>query len=167
MKAIFALLLALPQRFEDRGSLAKTGQLNELASVLSSYSTDQAAALLMLAYWETGLSLQVHEGHCKNWECDHGRARGLWQVHRNGMPDAMWDQMIGVDHTKEQAAEALFRWEQALAICKTPAGAVAVYMGQGCEWSTVNTRARVRDYERFKHELGSRSRMQKVSSSDR
>jgi len=168
MKAlIFALLLALPQRYEDRGDPAKPAQLATIATVLSGYSVDQAAALLMLAYWESGLSLQVHEGHCKSWECDQGRSRGIWQVQQNTLSVAAWNQMIGVENTDAQAAEALWRWEQALKLCKTIPGAVARYMGQGCDWSTVNTRARVRDYERFKHALGNRSGEREVSASNR
>lgn len=50
-----------------------------------------AAALLVQASAESqGMRLDVQLGECRRGECDHGRARGLWQLHRPPTVDRDW-----------------------------------------------------------------------------
>jgi hypothetical protein len=141
MKALILLwLLALPVYGEDRADPRKPDQLEVIATAIDAVSTEAAAprkmaALLLATGWnETGWSLRVHDGHCKSWECDGGRARGPWQTQRNSMPLERWEQMRGFQNTRAQAEAARERILLGLAQCHgSERGAIARYLGHACD----------------------------------
>lgn len=113
--AILAALLALtPYREDDVGSLEKRAQLQAIASAIAEFARtpEERAFLIAWGHAESGYSLRVHVGQCKRWECDGGRARSVWQMHRHRLNPEQWARMQGVENTRAQAARAvaLARW---------------------------------------------------------
>jgi hypothetical protein len=114
LKAVLVALALLPRFHEDREAVGKVVQENAIAAAIAKVTSnpDEAAFLLAWGDAETHYSLRIHEGRCFRWECDRGRARGPWQLHRNGRSLELWDRMHGVDNVDVQAREALkmARW---------------------------------------------------------
>lgn len=65
-----------------------------------------SALLLTVLKHETGGSLRIQEGRCKPFECDRGRARGLFQEHKSKRNEPIWEQLVGVENTAVQVASA-------------------------------------------------------------
>src|SRR6266576_1369009 len=148
---LLIFLLGLPIYQEDVDSLIKPGQLDTVAGAVAEVAGGNrrlAALLVVIGHAETGYSLRIHEGHCRPWECDHGRARGPWQTWRNGMPAEKWAKMRGLQNTKEQASQARVIVENGLRICGTPRGAFAHYMGLPCRSQNSLVELRMRLYRR-------------------
>lgn len=149
---ILAVLLALPTYAEDRDRPEeKREQLRAVAQAIADASESRAeAALLIASGWEeTGWSLRVHEGRCRPNECDHGQARGPWQLHRDGMPQETWDQMAGLENTATQARTAAKRIQWYRVSCGDTTGAIARYFGLPCSNRTERVWHRFRTYRRI------------------
>jgi hypothetical protein len=108
----------LPVYFEDTApelEQAKAAQLGEIARAIAEVSKDKAprpprewaALLLTIGYRESTFSLRIHRGDCRPKECDGGRARSSWQLHRNAfIAPQVWDKLFGLDHTELQVQTA-------------------------------------------------------------
>jgi len=113
----------LPVSVEDRApelASAKTEQLDAIARVVAEVSRtaprpprEWAALLLTIGYHESSFSLRIHRGDCnlRKRECDAGRARSSWQLHKNTFTAPVWNQLHGLEHTETQvrAADAALR----------------------------------------------------------
>lgn len=133
---ILAFLLYLPMPAEDFDNPHKPAQLESIAAAIEQAADGNrrlAALLISTGFIETKYSLRIHNGHCASWECDHGRARGPWQVWRNGMPQKDWTNMRGLGHTEDQALAAKRVLVRGLAMCGTVRGAIARYVGLPCD----------------------------------
>lgn len=133
---ILAFLLYLPVCSEDVEDSRKDSQLESVATAIDEVSEGNrrmAALLASTGFVETKYSLRIHDGHCASWECDHGRARGPWQVWRNGMSKRDWTRMRGLDHTQEEALAAKRVLAVGLKRCGTVRGAIARYVGLPCD----------------------------------
>jgi hypothetical protein len=114
-----AAMDSLPCYVEDRDDPDKSAQLDAIAAAVAEVSKDApraprewAALLLTIGYHESTFSLRIQRGHCKPYECDRGRARSAWQLHKNLFTAPVWDQLHGVENTKVQvraASDALKR----------------------------------------------------------
>jgi hypothetical protein len=114
-----AAMDALPCFHEDRGDPDKSAQLDGIAAAVAEVSRDAprpprewAALLLTIGYHESAFSLRIQRGQCKPHECDRGKARSAWQLHKNLYTAPIWDQLHGIEHTAVQvraASEALKR----------------------------------------------------------
>lgn len=114
-----AAMESLPCFVEDRGDPDKAAQLDAIAAAIADVSRDApraprewAALLLTIGYHESTFSLRIQRGQCKPHECDNGRARSAWQLHKNLFTAPVWDQLHGVENTAIQvrtASEALKR----------------------------------------------------------
>lgn len=114
-----AAMDALPCFHEDRGDPDKGAQLDAIAQAVAEVSKDAprpprewAALLLTIGYHESTFSLRIHRGQCKPYECDRGRARSAWQLHKNLFTAPVWEQLHGIEHTAIQvraASDALKR----------------------------------------------------------
>ncbi len=110
---------ALPCYVEDREDPDKSAQLDAIAAAVAEVSKDApraprewAALLLTIGYHESTFSLRIQRGQCKPYECDRGRARSAWQLHKNLFTAPVWDQLHGIENTKVQvraASDALKR----------------------------------------------------------
>ncbi len=139
---------SLPTYFEDKApeiESMKAAQLASIARVVADVSRNKAprpprewaALLLTVGYHESTFSLRIHRGECKPRECDSGRARSGWQLHRNLFTAPVWDQLIGVEHTDVQvraADEALRRayWTCARSGQPWLLGTLNAYAGRRC-----------------------------------
>ena len=114
-----AAMESLPCFIEDRGDPEKDAQLDAIAAAIAEVSKDApraprewAALLLTIGYHESTFSLRIQRGQCKPHECDHGRARSAWQLHKNLFTAPVWDQLHGIENTAVQvraASDALRR----------------------------------------------------------
>lgn len=110
---------SLPVFVEDRGDPQKDAQLAAIAAAIADVSRDAprpqrewAALLLTIGYHESTFSLRIHRGECRPHECDRGRARSAWQLHKNLFTEPVWEQLHGIEHTAVQvraASDALKR----------------------------------------------------------
>jgi hypothetical protein len=146
---ILALLMALPAHRLDRepGEVREermrvVAEAIEAAVIEAEHPEPKELALLLVttAFFESGLALHVHEGRCnvRAGECDHGRAKGLWQLHQSPMvPREDWRQLEGTDleSTRVGALYAARILAHYWGKCKTRAGALSGYAtGKTCRW---------------------------------
>ncbi len=116
-------------------------------------SIDLGVLLITLAWEESRLARNVHEGKCRAYECDPirdsktgqliHRARSLWQIHRVGPVLEEWDELVGCDYVNTRAAAwaATKLLSRGFRACKTIQGAMAQYAGVGsCRWEGVRPR---------------------------
>lgn len=110
-----------------------------------------AAVLLTIAWHESTLSLRIHAGQCKPWECDAGKARGIFQLHRSAANAPQWDRMHGREFTAEQvtAADQLLR--RLTRTCGDGVeGTFEAYMGKRCGSGDPKVRARMETFGRLR-----------------
>jgi hypothetical protein len=152
LKTLLVALGLLPTFHEDKPvTPEKTRQLESIAVAIraAAKTPDEAAFLFAWGDAESKFSLRIHAGRCKKHECDRGRARGPWQVHRVASHTAeQWDRMHGVEHVREQTryAAGMVRW--ALRQCPQDPirGAFRVLGGNGCQKALKGEAARVKSY---------------------
>jgi len=123
-------------------------RLRDIAAAinLATEDTTERAALAVLAKRESGLAAYVYEDRCsdgprKQYECDRGRARGVWQLHANrDNPEISGD-------VYDQAKIAVKLWRGHRYRCAGSsqdqlAGAFAGYAtGKACSWGGAASRA--------------------------
>lgn len=163
---------SLPTFHEDVGeqfSAQKRAQAELIANAISSAAEsargwpgskrELATLLLTVAWHETRLSLRIHDGRCKPYECDRGKARGLWQLHSHAsLPRERWLTVAGLDEQStligaSEAAQALIRGRH---MCrKSSLGrdwvgpTLVAFAGRGCSGRLPDVDARVRTFRRL------------------
>jgi hypothetical protein len=156
-----AAMESLPCFVEDRGDPDKTAQLDAIATAIADVSRDApraprewAALLLTIGYHESTFSLRIQRGQCKPQECDNGRARSAWQLHKNLFTAPVWDQLHGVENTTIQVRAASEALKRAYFTCSRSGvpwlqATLNGYAGRRCggEWPGLN--ARVATYTRL------------------
>lgn len=149
-----AAMDALPCFHEDRGDVAKSKQLDVIAAAVAEVSRDAprpprewAALLLTIGYHESTFSLRIHRGECKPYECDRGRARSAWQLHKNLFTAPIWDQLHGIEHTAVQVRAASDALKRAYFTCNRSGvpwlqATLNGYAGRRCsaEWPGLDLR---------------------------
>lgn len=84
--------LVLAQR-SAQSQTEESVDARELATAIASIprvNRQWAALVLTVAIHESSLLARIARGDCKRYECDGGRAWGLFQVHRNQANRAVW-----------------------------------------------------------------------------
>jgi len=149
-----AAMESLPCFVEDRGDPDKTAQLDAIASAIAEVSHDAprparewAALLLTIGYHESTFSLRIQRGQCKPHECDNGRARSAWQLHKNLFTAPVWDQLHGVENTAIQVRAASDALKRAYFTCSRSGvpwlqATLNGYAGRRCsaEWPGLDQR---------------------------
>lgn len=149
-----AAMDALPCFHEDRGSPDKAAQLDAIAAAVAEVSRDAprpprewAALLLTIGHHESTFSLRIHRGQCKPYECDQGRARSAWQLHKNLHTAPIWDQLQGIEHTAIQVRAASDALKRAYFTCSRSGvpwlqATLNGYAGRRCsaEWPGLDSR---------------------------
>jgi hypothetical protein len=174
---LLVLMLGLPAPYHEhedadsrRTRLAIVAQAISDASTQASCSDPHAAAecqkiwpgkpldlallLVTEAYWESRLARNVHEGRCRDFECDpyrssqtgriEHRARTLWQMQYTRPIDSEWGHMVGADlgSTRTAAWAAAKLLGSAYRACGSIPGAISRISGNGrCVWSGADRRA--------------------------
>lgn len=123
----------------------------ELASAIASVtdSPQWAALLLTTAAHESSLSARIARSDCREHECDHGRAWGLWQAWVGPHNAAVW----GSSDIAVQAKEASHTARQAYNLCRNsgvpfPLSTIRAYAGRGCLGKLKGEEARIQTYAR-------------------
>lgn len=164
---ILTAIASLPTFHEDVGDkfvAQKREQAQLIANAISRAAENAqgwpgskrelATLLLTVAWHETRLSLRIHDGRCKPFECDHGRARGLWQLHTHAsLPRDRWLTVAGLDEqsTLNGAAEAALALTRSRHMCRQRgsdwvASTISAYAGRGCAGGLPDLAARVKTY---------------------
>lgn len=154
---ILAVLLSFRVFGEDvKFTEDKHVQLVVISNAISGAAeTPEEAALLIASGWEeTGWSLRIHAGKCRPSECDHGRARGPWQVQRNELPEGTWDKMHGLSNTDVQAKTVVRRLRFWKDRCGSTWGTISRYFGLTCRSESKQVAHRFRTYKEILHALG-------------
>ncbi len=135
----------LPTFHEDAADERKPGQIAAIAKAIEEASQkppgglsrkDWQALLVAVGFWESTFSLRILAGDCKPHECDRGRARSAWQLHRNLFTAPVWDRLIGED-IELQAQTASDMLKRAFATCSRSgahwlSGTINAYAGRRC-----------------------------------
>jgi len=149
-----AAMDSLPCFVEDRGDPDKAAQLDAIASAIAEVSHEApraprewAALLLTIGYHESTFSLRIQRGQCKPHECDNGRARSAWQLHKNLFTAPIWDQLHGIENTRVQVQAASDALKRAYFTCSRSGvpwlqATLNGYAGRRCsaEWPGLDQR---------------------------
>lgn len=146
-ESILAMILSLGIAKEDRAPEITERKHEQLETVARSIAVvaetpELAAMLITLGWFESKFAIRIAEGRCKPFECDRGRARGPFQIHRRaGMTDAEWDGLLGTnaEATLASTREAARRIRAARVRCRSlesrqdwAAGVFSSLAGRGC-----------------------------------
>jgi hypothetical protein len=127
------------------------------------WSKDKKSLALLLVtkgYWESLFSKNVHEGKCRDYECDpykvgnkvHHRAKSPWQIQHTGLVTVDEYSKMGfatLESTKLSAEVASRYLAMGMKQCDTISGTIAIYGGaKDCSWSGSKQRAAF--YERLR-----------------
>jgi hypothetical protein len=129
-------------------------ELAEAIASIPKVNRDWAALVLTVAVHESALAARIARGDCKRYECDGGRAWGLYQGHRNEANAAVW----GSPDIAIQTQEAARMLRAVFYRCNGPhslsfdwvARTLSAYAGHRCDanWAgldrRLNTFARIR-----------------------
>jgi hypothetical protein len=141
IKSILLALSLLPSVPAERELPEKEAQMTALAAALVEYGKDPDTIAFLVAWGsaESNFSLRIQRNECRRWECDRGKARGPFQVHRNGKSAEAWDRMVGVENTRAQVEQAARHARWALSACRLKGdarivSAFRVLGGVGCAY---------------------------------
>jgi hypothetical protein len=143
---VLAALLALPTYREDVADPRKPAQIAALAHEIAELkppagvnSKDWRALVIAVGQAESNFSLRIMEGRCKPFECDRGRARSAWQMHKNKHTAPVWDELHGFETLRVQVQTADGMLKRAYYMCErsNPEGfwaaqTILAYAGRGC-----------------------------------
>ncbi|HEX5865788.1 MAG TPA: hypothetical protein VF014_16305, partial [Casimicrobiaceae bacterium] len=137
-----AAVHTLPVFFEDRGQPGKDYELERFADLMARTSLDAprpprewSSLGTTVAFHESGLSHRIILGDCHKHECDHGRARGVGQTHRNTLNTADWDAAPGNIEVQVRLLDQGLRrayWTCARSGVPWQVGTINAYAGRRC-----------------------------------
>ena len=102
VESILAWLLAQPVSPYDRNEPVdeRRSRLSDVALAIDTAAEGdrmKAAFLAVQADRESGLRLDVEECRCPAKQCDKGKARGLWQLHKAPDSPEVWSAICSTD----------------------------------------------------------------------
>lgn len=156
----------LPVFYEDNppGGVAgrtdeKERQLTAIADAIAAVSEkppsafskrEWAAVLMTVGFHESTFSLRIHAGNCRKHECDGGRARSPWQLHRARALVGVWDDLFGVDKTPVQVKAADLMLRMNTGTCGSGERALfTAYGGRPCGKDWPGLEERIATYRRL------------------
>lgn len=134
---------------------------SELASAIIAVpklTPDWAALLLTVASHESALSARIAANQCRAKECDHGKAFGLYQGHKNKLNEGVW----GSTDIRVQTTEAARALRSAFYTCNgggRPIGSdwvartINAYAGHSCDAAWPGLTARLATFKRVRAKL--------------
>lgn len=169
---LLTAIAALPTYKEDVGehlAVQKHDQAQMIATAIDQAveetrgwpgsKRELASLMLAIAWHETRLSLRIHDGRCKPYECDRGRARGLWQLHAHrSLPRERWLKVAGLnpEFTRNAASEAALALVRSRRMCAVASRGrdwvgpvITAYAGRGCGGRLPDLQSRIRTYRRL------------------
>jgi hypothetical protein len=178
-----ARLAVVAQAITDASSQATCADANAAADcqkIWPGQPRDLALLLVTEAYWESRLARNVHEGRCREFECDpyrssqtgkiEHRARTLWQMQYTRPIDSEWNHMVGTDlgSTRTAAWAAAKLLGSAYRACGTISGAISRLSGNGrCAWSGADRRSQLFEQLRLQADRLSGTNRDRASKASR
>ncbi len=137
----------------QQNAFAPTVEPTQLAVAITNATKERewAALLLTIAKHESHFSARIADGHCREHECDDGRAWGLWQVHRTPDNAPAW----GSPNPSVQAQWASYALHGMDRMCRRagvpfPLGVIRAYAtGRGCHRKFKGEKARLETYRKI------------------
>jgi hypothetical protein len=113
--SILAVILSLTAREPQTEPLqARTARLSIVSDAILSVSgqdTRLAGFLIIQALEESHFKLNVQICNCTTWDCDVGKAHGLFQLQRTpSLPKSEWESYCGTSYEAVRAGAARFKW---------------------------------------------------------
>ena len=126
----------------------------EAVAAVAKGNRQWAALLTTIAIHESGLSARIARGECKSFECDHGLAWGLPQIHRTSRNASVW----GSPDIAVQIREESHLARGAFELCKKssvpfPLSTIRAYAGRGCSQAIKGEADRVATFNRLLRKL--------------
>jgi len=143
-----AMVASSIEKAVDRATCKGDFALDTCIPIFKGQPEELAVGLFTLGKFETHYSRHVHEGRCKPWECDHGKAVGVFQVHKNKIvPIEEWKASVGTSQEANDASAwaAAKTWILSLG-CGTIDRAFAGYMTSHCSALVSGAMLRANDY---------------------
>lgn len=151
LELTLAAFLALPAYHEDTDSherariaLAVSEQVALTDPPTGVSAEDWHALELAVGAAETHYAARiVLRGECLPHECDHGRARSPWQLHKNAFTAPVWAQLgAGISGIAVQVDAADKMLKRAFYLCRRsgepfPASTILAFAGRGCRQKTI------------------------------
>lgn len=130
----------------ERSDPAQPAHVADVAALVWEASRDAprpraewAALLATVGGKESALSMRIMRNECRPWECDRGKARGIFQIHRNAHNRDDWHRQDGDLGLQVRLAHAQLR--RAYFTCSRSGaswlgGTLSAYAGRQCgsEW---------------------------------
>ena len=152
MKLLAAILLMLG----SREGTVPPDRFAEVVSAESAHSPrsphEWSRLMTAIAENESRLSQRIADGKCKPYECDRGRAKGLWQLHSNSLNRELWAKQDGdLELQAKLASEQLKRayWTCARSGVPWLQGTINAYAGRRCSDQWPGLQARIATYNRL------------------
>lgn len=156
---LLALLLTLATYHEDVGSERLQAHRESIAQSVSRESKkaprpprEWVALMLTVANHETHFSIRISDGNCRKHECDRGKAKGLYQLHRNSLNWDDWAKQDGnVPLQAKLGSDALRRAYYTCSRSGVPwlIGTLNAYAGKRCSANWPGLQARVATFNRL------------------
>lgn len=131
-------------------------ELAEAIAAIPRVNASWAALVLTIAAHESALSARIARGECKRYECDGGRASGLYQSHKNKLNAAVW----GSTDIRVQTLEAARALRSGFYTCKANGLGpnwvrltINGYAGKRCDAQWRGLEERIATYERIRGRL--------------
>ena len=155
------MLLTLQVYREDVRSERLQGHQEAIAAAVQAEASNAprpgeewVALMLTVASNETHFSLRIFDGACKPQECDHGRAKGLWQIHSNTLNRDAWAKQDGdIALQAHLASDALKRayWTCSRSGVPWLQGTLNAFAGRRCGDTWPGLGVRLATYQRLTH----------------
>ena len=137
---ILQILLQLPACYEDRNDSSYPERMAIIAHSIAAVSDndDEAATLVTIASFESGLCRAVHEGRKRG-----GPGEGLWQI-EPGSHRVPPFSGLSFEATEHAAGEALWLWRHSFQCGPSLESRFKGYGGRSCSeaWTGASRRAR-------------------------
>lgn len=128
-----------------------------LATELESYKPEWVAIQLTVGIHESALQQRIADGHCRPFECDRGRAWGMFQEHKNTRNAAVWGSIdIGaqVSSAHEGLRRAYFTCARFYSAEDWVGHTLNAYAGKRCDAWWPGLDARLATYKKVRRILG-------------
>lgn len=122
---------------------------------LKERNPDRQAMLLAIAISESALKIRIAEGNCRPYECDGGRAWGLWQVHRNAFNEQVWGSPSVMLQAESAARILRSQWHRCDGYpgVDPVVGRFRAYGGRGCDQPLRGEEKRVQLYQEIRNAM--------------
>jgi hypothetical protein len=107
----------------------------------------EAAFLIAWGRAESLFSERIIANDCRRWECDHGRARGAWQLHA-GAVGKDWAFLPGNVELQARYAGRMTRWALRQCPADPVRGGFRVLGGLGCDRELKGEQSRVETFRK-------------------